>query len=166
MASEFEKEVFGSEAATSLVKELRGTFTSEKTKSYEWRVSQLKSLLKLTNDHEKEITNALRPDLSKPVFESYVYEAWKERNKKLYKNTFQDAKTIIEEIVTTITSRLCLAKGIKHTHKLTSGFSKNGTYQTPHSGKEGGKVVKKAGAVRTCRVSIGRISIGERSIKD
>ncbi|CAL5358961.1 unnamed protein product [Camellia sinensis] len=60
-------------------------------------------------------------------------KAWKERNKKLYKNTFRDAKTIIEEIVTTITSRLCLAKGIKHTHKLTSGFSKNGTYQTPHS---------------------------------
>ncbi|KAI8003908.1 Aldehyde dehydrogenase family 3 member H1 [Camellia lanceoleosa] len=79
MASEFEKkkkeeEVFGAEAATSLVKELRATFTSQKTKSYEWRVSQLKSLLKLTNDHEKEITDALRSDLSKPVFESYVYE--------------------------------------------------------------------------------------------
>ncbi|CAL5440273.1 unnamed protein product [Camellia sinensis] len=63
-------------------------------------------------------------------------KAWKERNKKLYKNTFRDAKTIIEEIVTTITSRLCLAKRIKRTHKLTSGFSKNGTYQTPHSPME------------------------------
>ncbi|KAL3513644.1 hypothetical protein ACH5RR_026361 [Cinchona calisaya] len=59
---------------TATVKELRGTFDSGKTKSYEWRVSQLKALLKLASFHEKEIIDALHSDLSKPELESFLFE--------------------------------------------------------------------------------------------
>ncbi|PSS19905.1 Aldehyde dehydrogenase family 3 member like [Actinidia chinensis var. chinensis] len=77
MASEDKKPkaaCFDGEAARSLVTELRKTFDAGKTKSYEWRVSQLKSLLKLTKDHENDIIEALRTDLSKPVLEAFVSE--------------------------------------------------------------------------------------------
>ena len=77
MASEDKKPTaacFDGEAARSLVTELRETFDAGKTKSYEWRVSQLKSLLKLTNDNENDIIEALRTDLSKPVLEAFVSE--------------------------------------------------------------------------------------------
>nr|QSV11996.1 aldehyde dehydrogenase 2 [Actinidia deliciosa] len=77
MASEDKKPkaaCFDGEAARSLVTELRETFDAGKTKSYEWRVSQLKSLLKLTKDHENDIIEALRTDLSKPVLEAFVSE--------------------------------------------------------------------------------------------
>ncbi|KAI7978886.1 Aldehyde dehydrogenase family 3 member H1 [Camellia lanceoleosa] len=72
MASE--DEVFDTQAARTLVSQLRGTFSTCKTKSYEWRISQLKSLLKLANDHEQDIIDALRSDLSKPPLEAYVSE--------------------------------------------------------------------------------------------
>lgn len=60
--------------AAVAVKELRGSFASGKTRSYEWRVSQLQSLHKLCVDHEEDICDALRSDLSKPVLESIVHE--------------------------------------------------------------------------------------------
>ncbi|KAL8216206.1 hypothetical protein R6Q57_023043 [Mikania cordata] len=66
--------VFDSEAAGCLVKELRGTFLSGKTRSYEWRLSQLKSLLKMMEDSEKQICDALFSDLSKPEMEAYIHE--------------------------------------------------------------------------------------------
>ncbi|XP_022132142.1 aldehyde dehydrogenase family 3 member H1 isoform X2 [Momordica charantia] len=66
-----EEEVFDAAVA---VKELRGSFASGKTRSYEWRVSQLQSLHKLCVDHEEDICDALRSDLSKPVLESIVHE--------------------------------------------------------------------------------------------
>lgn len=69
-----EKAVFDAEAATELVKELRLTFGSGKTRSYEWRVFQLKSLLRMCDDREKEIVDALHRDLSKPELETVVYE--------------------------------------------------------------------------------------------
>ncbi|KAI4307256.1 hypothetical protein L6164_030461 [Bauhinia variegata] len=74
MAGEEPKNVFDAEAASSLARELRGTFLSGKTRSYEWRVSQLKALLKLVDDNEQEIVDALRSDLSKPPMESVVCE--------------------------------------------------------------------------------------------
>ncbi|KAM7518847.1 hypothetical protein LguiB_017809 [Lonicera macranthoides] len=75
MASEDEKAVaFDAKAAKSTVMELRSTFGSGKTKSYDWRVSQLKNILKLTDDHEKDIIDALRSDLAKPELESFVHE--------------------------------------------------------------------------------------------
>ncbi|KAH7836182.1 hypothetical protein Vadar_033490 [Vaccinium darrowii] len=76
MASEDKKKkpAFDCEAASSTVKDLRATFATEKTRSYEWRASQLKSLLKLINDHESDIIDALRSDLSKPAHEAFVSE--------------------------------------------------------------------------------------------
>ncbi|KAH9691236.1 Aldehyde dehydrogenase family 3 member H1 [Citrus sinensis] len=67
-------EVFDAEAASLFVKELRGTFASGKTKSYGWRVSQLKSLMKMLNEREPDIVDALRQDLDKPELESSIYE--------------------------------------------------------------------------------------------
>lgn len=66
--------MFDAEAASVLVKELRETFTSGKTRSYEWRVTQLKNLIKLCDENEKEIVDALHQDLSKPELESTIYE--------------------------------------------------------------------------------------------
>ncbi|OIT02388.1 PREDICTED: aldehyde dehydrogenase [Nicotiana attenuata] len=60
--------------AEAIVKELRETYASGKTKNYEWRVSQLKALLKIAEHHEKEIVDALNSDLSKPELESFVHE--------------------------------------------------------------------------------------------
>eukprot|EP00261_Vitis_vinifera_P029572 XP_010664198.1 PREDICTED: aldehyde dehydrogenase family 3 member H1 isoform X1 [Vitis vinifera] len=68
------KKVFDAEAAASLMKELRGTYASGKTRSYEWRVAQLKNLMKIVDDHEKDILDAIRADLSKPEQESYIAE--------------------------------------------------------------------------------------------
>lgn len=62
--------------AAEVMKELRETFASGKTKSYEWRVSQLKALIKLAEYHEGEIVEALRSDLSKPELESFLHEVF------------------------------------------------------------------------------------------
>ncbi|KAF5182586.1 Aldehyde dehydrogenase [Thalictrum thalictroides] len=74
MAEEKKKDQFDVESASLLVKELRSTFASGKTKSYEWRVSQLKSIVKMMEENESQITDALTKDLSKPRFESFVAE--------------------------------------------------------------------------------------------
>ncbi|XP_010674968.2 aldehyde dehydrogenase family 3 member H1 [Beta vulgaris subsp. vulgaris] len=57
-----------------MVDELRRTFVSGKTRSYEWRVSQLKSIVKMIEECETQIVEALRSDLNKPPFESILYE--------------------------------------------------------------------------------------------
>lgn len=62
--------------AEVIVKELRGTYESGKTKSYEWRVSQLKALLKIGENYEKEIADALYSDLSKPELEAFIHEVY------------------------------------------------------------------------------------------
>lgn len=62
------------EEAWRVAEELRASFASGKTRSYEWRRSQLTNLLKIADHHEQEIIEALRSDLSKPEFESYVQE--------------------------------------------------------------------------------------------
>lgn len=77
MGTEDEKatvEVFDEEAAISMLKELRCSFASGKTKSYEWRVTQLNNLLKIADDHEKEISAALYSDLAKSEMESFIHE--------------------------------------------------------------------------------------------
>lgn len=65
---------FAGEEATAMVSELRRTFSTGKTRSYEWRVAQLKSIAKMVNERETEIVEALRSDLNKPEFESVLYE--------------------------------------------------------------------------------------------
>lgn len=71
---EKETKVFDSEAASSMVKELRGEFLSGKTRSYEWRVTQLKNIMKMSEDREQDIVKALHSDLAKPELESSIYE--------------------------------------------------------------------------------------------
>lgn len=65
---------FDGEAGSILVKELRATFASGKTRSYEWRVSQLNALLNITIHNEQLIVDALRNDLHKPPLETVAYE--------------------------------------------------------------------------------------------
>lgn len=80
MGSGEDKKVFDEEAAGSLVKELRASYANGKTRSYDWRVAQLKSMLKMIDEHESDIVAALRQDLSKPELESIVYEIAMLRN--------------------------------------------------------------------------------------
>jgi aldehyde dehydrogenase (NAD+) len=65
--------VFDGEAA-AVVKEMRLSFNSGKTRSYEWRISQVKAFLKMVVEQEDQIIEALRSDLAKPPLETVVYE--------------------------------------------------------------------------------------------
>ncbi|KAH7520552.1 hypothetical protein FEM48_Zijuj08G0156100 [Ziziphus jujuba var. spinosa] len=69
-----EKKTFDSDEATLLLKDLQKVFRSGRTKSYEWRISQLNSILKMLKEKEKDITDAIYKDLSKPQLESFVSE--------------------------------------------------------------------------------------------
>jgi hypothetical protein len=69
-----EKPKFDVDKAALLVKELRKSFNSGKTKSYEWRMSQLKAIDKMIEEKEKDITEALSKDLSKPELEAFIAE--------------------------------------------------------------------------------------------
>lgn len=71
---ETQRNVFGAETASSLVKELRDNFGKGTTRSYEWRVSQVKALLKAVVENEDQIVGALCSDLAKPPLETVVYE--------------------------------------------------------------------------------------------
>ncbi|CAI0555384.1 unnamed protein product [Linum tenue] len=57
-----------------MVKQLRQSFKSGKTKSYQWRVSQLKGIAKMVEERESDIVQALYQDLSKPPLEAFVAE--------------------------------------------------------------------------------------------
>ncbi|MBA0612752.1 hypothetical protein Godav_013321 [Gossypium davidsonii] len=75
MTSEVEnKRVFCTESAKELVKELRASFATGKTKSYEWRLTQLNAMVKMMEEKEPQIVAALHDDLSKPELESSIYE--------------------------------------------------------------------------------------------
>ncbi|XP_042064151.1 aldehyde dehydrogenase-like [Salvia splendens] len=66
--------VFRDEFSRSLVRELRATYATGKTKSFEWRSSQLKAIQKIVSLHSQEIVEALRSDLQKPEFEAVIHE--------------------------------------------------------------------------------------------
>ncbi|KAM7260424.1 hypothetical protein ACFE04_016165 [Oxalis oulophora] len=66
--------LFDSVAASELVNELRVNFYKGTTRSYEWRVTQIKSMIKMMEDHEQDIVASLRQDLDKPEMESSIYE--------------------------------------------------------------------------------------------
>ena len=68
------KPKFDVDKTALIVKELRESFNSGRTKSYEWRISQLKSIEKMIDENEKEITEALHKDLSKPELEAFIAE--------------------------------------------------------------------------------------------
>ncbi|CAI0599269.1 unnamed protein product [Linum tenue] len=71
---EKEVTVFGEEEAKQLVNELRVAYDSGRTRSYSWRVAQLKNILRMCDDSEKEVVEALHKDLAKPELESTLYE--------------------------------------------------------------------------------------------
>ena len=56
------------------IEQQREFFKSQITKDSDFRKAQLKKLKQLIKDHEKEIQEALRKDLGKPNFESYLAE--------------------------------------------------------------------------------------------
>ncbi|XP_074307897.1 aldehyde dehydrogenase family 3 member I1, chloroplastic-like isoform X3 [Silene latifolia] len=74
MAEGKKESVFDVDRAHLMVKELRAQFNSGETKSYEWRVTQLKSISRMLDDREKDIIQALQEDLSKPELEAFVAE--------------------------------------------------------------------------------------------
>jgi acyl-CoA reductase-like NAD-dependent aldehyde dehydrogenase len=60
--------------AAQLLGELRRTFSSGRTKSEKWRSQQLRALLKMVTEQEKEICKALTLDLGKSEYETYACE--------------------------------------------------------------------------------------------
>ena len=56
-----------------MMKDLRAAFGTGKTRSYEWRVSQLTALIKFVEENQKEINDALHKDLHK-VRHKYLLE--------------------------------------------------------------------------------------------
>ncbi|GAU25402.1 hypothetical protein TSUD_70540 [Trifolium subterraneum] len=70
------KQVFDGDEAALLVRELRNNFDSGKTKSYEWRISQLQAISKMLEEKENEIIDALHKDVSKPRLEAYITEVF------------------------------------------------------------------------------------------
>ncbi len=59
---------------TAVVENLRTFFKSGKTKGLDFRIEQLKRLKKVLSDNEEAISEALKEDLGKSEFESYVSE--------------------------------------------------------------------------------------------
>nr|ABK24239.1 unknown [Picea sitchensis] len=60
--------------AVRVVRKLRYTFSSGRTRSYEWRIAQLKQVWKLVDENEDQIIEALSEDIGKPPFESFFAE--------------------------------------------------------------------------------------------
>ncbi|XP_051139445.1 aldehyde dehydrogenase-like [Andrographis paniculata] len=58
----------------TVAEDLRAVFSTGKTRSYEWRASQLKALEKVATCHDKELAEALYSDLRKPEHEAFVFE--------------------------------------------------------------------------------------------
>ncbi len=63
-----------SSSIAAAVAAVRTTFDSGKTRSYEWRVSQLDALLRMLVEEEKAIIEALHTDLGKPSLEGWIAE--------------------------------------------------------------------------------------------
>ncbi|XP_020284677.1 aldehyde dehydrogenase, dimeric NADP-preferring isoform X2 [Pseudomyrmex gracilis] len=57
-----------------VVQQLRDAFNTGKTRSLEWRITQLKQLKRMINETATEITIALASDLRKSKFEAYATE--------------------------------------------------------------------------------------------
>lgn len=65
---------FDGKEAASLVEDLRSNFNTGRTKSYEWRISQLQNIVRMIDEKERSITEALYQDLSKPELEAFLAE--------------------------------------------------------------------------------------------
>ncbi|KAF3599169.1 hypothetical protein F2Q69_00032897 [Brassica cretica] len=69
-----QESAFDGKEAALLVDELRTNFNTGRTRSYEWRISQLQNIAKMIDEKEKCITEALHQDLSKPELEAFLAE--------------------------------------------------------------------------------------------
>lgn len=58
----------------AVVEKARNAFNSGVTKSYSFRLKQIKALLRLIEENEEQIANAIRDDTHKPIFEAVVFE--------------------------------------------------------------------------------------------
>ena len=56
----------------STVQRLQASFRLGKSKSYEWRIKQIKTLKSMIISHENEFLEALAKDLGRCTFEGYV----------------------------------------------------------------------------------------------
>lgn len=57
-----------------MVADARNAFNSGITKSYDFRLKQIKALLKLIENNEDKLCAAITEDLRKPKFEAIVFE--------------------------------------------------------------------------------------------
>lgn len=80
---------FNGKEAALLVDELRSNFNTCRTKSYEWRISQLQNISRMLDEKEKCITEALYQDLSKPELEAFLAEVFHIIPMSLSFSTFQ-----------------------------------------------------------------------------
>jgi len=58
--------------AATVQKDLRRTFETGRTRPVEWRKAQLTGLLRLLDEHDAELTEALQADLGRPSMEAYA----------------------------------------------------------------------------------------------
>ncbi|KAG0486968.1 hypothetical protein HPP92_009063 [Vanilla planifolia] len=61
-------------SAGELVSALRENFESGRRRATEWRAAQLKGIVKMIDEKEGEIVDALDDDIGKPKLESFVHE--------------------------------------------------------------------------------------------
>lgn len=61
-------------AVQEIIQQQRQFFSTDKTKDIEFRLTQLKNLKQAVLNHAEEIISAIKADLNKPIFESYLTE--------------------------------------------------------------------------------------------
>jgi acyl-CoA reductase-like NAD-dependent aldehyde dehydrogenase len=100
-------------AVPHIVKDLQRTVRSGITRTAEWRIQQLRAILKLVQENEERIIQVLAQDIGKPAHEAFLTEilvatdscklAIKELKKWMAPQKVQSAKTT----TTTIFPLLC-----------------------------------------------------------
>lgn len=72
----FEEERFSMTTidAPQIVSELRATLRTARTRPAQWRLDQIRAVLKLVNENEDDIYAALHSDLHKSNYESFLTE--------------------------------------------------------------------------------------------
>jgi aldehyde dehydrogenase (NAD+) len=73
-ANEGNRTVVSSKSIADSVALVRDTFASGRTKDYEWRVEQLKQIIKMAEEQQEKIALALKTDLNKGTMESWMSE--------------------------------------------------------------------------------------------
>lgn len=62
--------------AVQIVSGLRATFRSGRTRPLEWRVQQLQAIMKMVQENEDAVMDALRSDLRKSRHEAFITEVF------------------------------------------------------------------------------------------